>query len=90
MAQEQTLPADALNVRLLREPFLDFFTVQLDGGYSEELEPDEAREWFRLRGANMNMVEKAMDHCWNFYEAEIWIKEPKTPKAPNASILPNI
>jgi hypothetical protein len=28
----------------------------------------------------MDAVEKALDYCWNFYNATIVIKNPKMPK----------
>jgi hypothetical protein len=69
----------ALHVIIKHEIFSDFFTLVLPNGHTEEVEPDEAREWFKLRGAKMDAVEKALDHAWNFKRAEFYIQEPKEP-----------
>jgi hypothetical protein len=71
--------ATALHVIIKHEIFTDFFTLVLENGHTEEVEPEEAREWFKLRGAKMDSVEKALDHAWNFKRAEFYIQEPKTP-----------
>ena len=55
---------------------------------SEELDPEDARSWFKMRGANMEAVEKALDYCWNFYNATIVIKNPKTP--PRSTLEPTV
>jgi hypothetical protein len=73
----------ALHVIIKREIFADFFTLVLDNGHSEELEPDEARAWFKQRGANMDAVEKALDHAWNFKRSEFYIQNPKEPALAN-------
>jgi hypothetical protein len=79
MAQEQEI-AQPITVNLRREPYCDWFIFQIDDGSSEELDPDDAREWFKQRGANMDVVEKALDYCWNFYKATITIKSPRKPR----------
>ena len=73
-------PSQPLTIELRREPGLDWFVLNVSDGSSEELDPEDARSWFRMRGANMDAVEKALDYCWNFYNATIVIKNPKTPK----------
>jgi len=77
---------DGLHVVLTREPFIDYFTIILDNGYTEELEAEDCRTWFRERGANMDAIEKALDQCWNFYRSEVNIRNPKEPPRP---ILPH-
>lgn len=84
------IPTGAVHVKIRREPFLPWFTLELDNGYSEELEADEARSWFKLRGANMDVVEKALDHSWNFYNAEIWISNYREPEILNKNVAPQI
>jgi hypothetical protein len=79
-----------LRVKITREPFISWFTLTLDNQHSEELEPEETREWFRVRGANMDVVEQSLDYAWNFYKAEVWIKNPKVPTLMNPNIAPNI
>lgn len=79
----KSVPLTALHVVIKHEIFSDFFTLRLDNGHTEELEPDEAREWFKARGAKMDAVEKALDHAWNFKRAEFYITEPKEPSLPN-------
>lgn len=65
----------ALLVEIHREPFAEFVTLIYEGS-SEELEPEAAREWFQKRGADMDKLEKALDHAWNFYRADVVIKNP--------------
>lgn len=84
------IPDGAVHVKIRREPFLPWFTLELDNGYSEELEPDEARNWFRERGANMDVVERALDHVWNFYQGELWIGNYTEPTLVNPAVSPNI
>jgi hypothetical protein len=36
----------------------------------------------------MEAVEKALDYCWNFYNATIVIKNPKTP--PRSTLEPTV
>ena len=45
---------------------MSWFNLALENGQTEELEPEDTREWFRLHGANMEVVEKALDYVWNF------------------------
>lgn len=93
---QQQIPApqepssEALHVRVTREPFLEWFTIHLGKDQTEELEPDECRDWFRVRGANMDALERALDRCWNFYEVDIWIQHPKEPTILNPKIEPKI
>lgn len=75
----------SLHVVLTREPFIEFFTITLDNGHTEELDPEECRTWFKERGANMDKLEKVLDHCWNFYYAEVTFEnyhEPASSKLP--------
>lgn len=68
-------PTRPLFVEIHREPFEDFFTLKFDGN-SEDLEADAVREWFKKRGANMDVIEQALDRAWNFYRADVAIKNP--------------
>lgn len=68
------------HVLVTREPFSDFYSLSVDNGQSEELEIEEVREWFRQHGANMDAVEPALDHCWNFYSVVIVIGNFCIPK----------
>lgn len=83
-------PSAALHVVITREPYLEWFTIKLPNGYTEELDPDETRKWFKKRGANMEVLEKALDRCWNFYSAEVWIQNPQTPPVANPEVEPDI
>ena len=79
-----------LHVIIQREPFGDYFHLTLDNGETEELEPEETRAWFKVRGANMDKIEKVLDHVWNFYYAEVNLtnaKEPPRPELPHAPKL---
>jgi hypothetical protein len=72
-------PPVPIVVHLRRQPYCDFFEMQISDGSSEEMDPEEARQWFAQHGASMIAVEKAMDYCWNFYKATITIKNPRVP-----------
>lgn len=69
-----------IHVRVTREPFSDFYQLYLDDGQIEELEIEELKKWFDDRGADMYAVEKALDYVWNFQQAEITIRCPKSLK----------
>jgi hypothetical protein len=74
---------EPLLVQINREPGCpggDTFTLTLPDKQILEFEPDPCREWFRLRGANMDVVENALDECWNFWESSVLIKNPRWPK----------
>ena len=81
---------DELHVIIRREMFSDYFSLILDNGQSEELEPEELREWFKIRGADMDKMEKVFDQAWNFKRAEVIISKPKTPKLNRPSYAPEI
>ena len=68
----------------------DFFTLVMDNGHTEELEPEELREWFRVRGADMDKMEKVYDQAWNFRRAEVLIENPREPKRTALPYAPNI
>jgi hypothetical protein len=75
-----------------REPFSDFVNVIMPNGYSEELEADEARKWFKDRNANMDQVEKALDYCWSGpgRQAYVRILNYKEPAIPESSHAPKL
>jgi hypothetical protein len=79
-----------LHVIILREPFGEFFTLVLDNRHTEELEPEDCRQWFKDRGADMQKVEKALDQTWNFYRAEVNIRNPKEPPMPQIPYAPKL
>ncbi len=83
-------PENKLHVVVTREPFGDYFTLTLDNGQSEELEAEDTRAWFKVRGAKMDAVEKALDYCWNFYHVDINILNPKTPPVSELPHAPKI
>lgn len=58
---------------------MDFYVITMDDGYTEELEIEDCKQWFKDRGANMDAVDRALDHTWNFRRAEIVIRNPKEP-----------
>lgn len=80
----------AMVVTLTREPFTSWFTLMTADGSTEDLEPEEVTEWFRIRGARMDVVEKALDHAWNFYFVEVAIHSPKTPPRVVSSVMPKV
>ncbi len=78
-------------VKITRVPFSgDWFTLTLPNGFSEELEPDETRAWFKARGANLDKMEPILDSVWNFGEETVTIDNWLEPKILNKSILPKI
>jgi len=80
-----------LHVIVTREQFSIFYLIETPvNGYSEELEVEEVREWFRLRGAKEDMVEKALDQAWNFGRSEVLIKNPREPMVPKLPYSPDI
>jgi hypothetical protein len=70
---------NTLRVFLVREPFDDFYLIVQDDGKSEELEEDDVRQWLKDRGADEELVQKSVDQTWNFYSAQVIIKNPRTP-----------
>lgn len=67
-------------MKLSRSYGCEWFILNVSDGSSEELDPDDARDWFKQRGANVDVVEKALDYCWNFYQATVVIRNPKKPR----------
>lgn len=88
--QEPIPQENSLHVVVTREPFMDFYLLTLDDGTTEEFEIEDCKRWFEDRGANMDIVDKAMDHCWNFYRAEINIRNPKEPPQPKLPHAPRL
>jgi hypothetical protein len=76
-------------VKIYREPWIPFFELTLENGHSFEFDAEEALEWFKERGADMEKVEKAMDYAQNFYHANIEINNPKAPK-PSSPLDPKV
>jgi hypothetical protein len=72
----KNLSPNALHVSIFREMFADFFELTLDNGHTEELEPDDTREWFRLRGANMDAVEKGPGSRVEFPQSRVLHPDP--------------
>jgi len=82
---------EPLHVIITREMFSTFCTLTTPvDGFSEELEIEEVREWFKQRGANMDAIEEALTMAWNFLKAEVLIERPRLPKAPVLPYSPNI
>lgn len=81
-----------LNVYVTREPYSDFFLLELADGTSHELDVEETKKWFTDRGSDKYILEKVLDHIWNFYKGVVSIKNPVTPAvtAPQKSVLPQI
>lgn len=83
-------PAPGLHVVITREPWTDFFVITLDNGHTEELEPDDTRQWFRERGADMDKFEKVLDQVWNFQRAEAIIDNSREPSMPRLAHSPKL
>ena len=94
MAASELIPnLPPMRIKIEREIPLPWFTLKLEDGSTEELEPEDAREWFRLRGADMVQVNKAMDFIWNFgmYKpVYVVINKPKLYRPLDSRIAPNI
>lgn len=80
----------AIRAVITREMWGEFFTLHLDNGQTEELDPEEIRVWFKVRGADMDKLEKVFDHVWNFGRAEVEIENPKTPPSTKLPYAPDI
>jgi hypothetical protein len=83
-------PVQPLHVYITREPFSDFFVFTLDNGHTEELEAEEARQWLRDRGGNMDLMEKALDQVFNFQRCDVFIDKPREPYQLRLPHSPNI
>jgi len=84
---------EPLVVTISREIPLPWFELKLANNMSEELGPDEAREFFRVRGADMDVVEKALDYVWNFgtYKpVQVIIRSPKKPPTLDPRVAPKL
>lgn len=87
----QALVGHPIHIRVTREPFGQTFTFLLDNGYTEELEPDEARAWLKEHGVTDTLaIERALDDAWNFYETDIKIKCFSVPKAKHPQFQPQV
>jgi hypothetical protein len=69
-----SIPIEVLIEREYGNPCV---VLTMPDGKSEEFEPDECREWFRLRNANSDAVEQALDEVWNFGKASVLISRPR-------------
>ena len=79
---QSTVPAKevagkSVVVHLRREPYAEHVEITMSSGVSELLTAEQAREWFKRRGANDLVVEKALDYVWNFYDADVVISNYK-------------
>lgn len=90
-------PLKSLTFLVTREPFSDYFMIHLvdpftgrPNGQTEELDVDETYDWFRTRGADMILLEKALDHVWNFQKGAFEISNYREPPVKNAAIRPKI
>ena len=89
-AAPQVVPVTIL---VTREPFTDFFILHVPRGdavHTEELDVDDTLEWFRAHGADMIAVDKALDHCWNFYKCAIEIENYREPPVKDPALAPKI
>ena len=86
-----------LTFKVTREPWTDFFKIYLvdlntgiPNGQSEELDVDETFEWFKARGSDIPLLERALDHIWNFYKGTVTIKVYKEPPIRNPQVEPKV
>jgi len=86
-----TLVGHEVRVVITREPWGDCFNLLLDNGYSEELEPDETRQWFKDHGVTESeRLESALDMAWNFYHHIITIVNFQVPAVAHPAYMPKI
>lgn len=83
-------PGNELHVIIEREMWSEFFLLTLSSGHTEELDVEQTREWFKVRGADMDKMEKVLDHCWNFGRSEALIENPKEPPVTRLPYSPDI
>lgn len=75
------LVGQPVRVLILRPAGEPCFTLVLDNGYTEELEPDDCRKWFKDHGVTEELrLENALDMAWNFYEHRIKIDHFQMPQ----------
>jgi hypothetical protein len=82
-----------LLVRIVRESGLDWFTLYLPDNSSEDVDAEEAVEWFRLHHQgrmDYTLIERAIDDAWNFGEANVLIEKPRFPKPEYSRTSPKI
>lgn len=96
VSPDPSVPGTPIKIRITRQPYDDYFVLHFSRrgkDQSEELEPDDARKWFKDHGVkNSEAVERALDDAWNFYESIVNISATtwKEPVLPNQAYLPNI
>ena len=88
---------EPLIVQLYRPQFDPCYTIVMPDGTSEELDDEECREWFKVRGADMLQVEKSMDYAWNLctgpnstYTCAVRINNPKIPASKFGTLTPKV
>ncbi len=82
-------------VKISREVPYQYFQLTLTHKDDQtlELDPEETREWFKLRGANMNVVEQALDYVWNFGDlrpVHVTIENFREPTQPHRPAEPEV
>ncbi len=87
---EPLVAPQAVAILVTKEPFCDWFTLTMPNGFTEELDAEQATQWFKERGANMPAIEKFLDHVWNFYKGVVEIQNFKEPKSLDPKTSPNI
>jgi hypothetical protein len=89
----------SLTYLVTREPFTDFFIIHLvdpktgkhyNPHQTQELSLEETVDWFRARGADPILLEKSLDHVWNFYRGAFEISNYREPKVLNPGITPQL
>jgi len=80
----------AMLIQVRREPFSPYYQLIMPNGNSEEILCEDIYEWFRLRGAKAEVIEKAIDEAWNFYSVDILVPEWREPSVQNPRISPHI
>jgi hypothetical protein len=82
-----------MTVTVTREIPLPWFTLTTADGQTEDMDPDQIREWFSGIGADMYRIDKALDYVWNFGSyrpATITIENPVDRRKIKHGVVPNI
>lgn len=91
-AEPKLTPArkEPLCVHVHREMWSDIWELTLSNGHTEHFEFEELKEWFRVRGANMDVIIKSLDHAWNFQDVDVEVENPKEPPVTRLPYAPDI
>lgn len=76
-------------VELRREPMSDYFVVSCGPNTSEQVLGIDIMDWLvrrMVRPYKLDLVEKAIDYCWNFGSADLSVKQFRRYRKTGAGI----